>query len=304
MLSSSKVYSPWKANNIHLFLPFTSSVFVILGLLALQRAQAKGLSAWTTLIGLNWACGLVYPPLLLLGGEWHIARLHEPAIVGGLFMLGQFFVLLSIRWGDVSISAPVQGVKVILVPALAALFQVSDIRSNIWWAAALALIGIILVQAKKGHASRRQITLGILFALLAALCMSIFDLLLQHWAAPWGSGVFLTITFFTAALIATPLLPLADNWTKIRHCGATRPLILGCVLMAVQSIGMTFTLAQFGDATRVNIVYSLRGLWGVVLTWLLAKHLGLEHPLDQRTMKLRFAGALLLTIAVVAACFG
>jgi len=290
-----------KVSPIHLFLPLISSLFVIFALLYLQRAQSAGISAWTTLVGLNWACALVYPPLLLLGGEVHPELLYQPAIVGGLFLLGQFCVLLSIRWGDVSISAPVQGVKVLMVPALGALFLSAEISPTIWWSAARALVGIVLVQAKKGQGSRAQITASIAFAILAALCMSVFDLLLQQWAQAWGSGTFLPVSFTFAGLFAIPLIPWTDSPKRIRELKMTKVLLIGCLLMAVQSIGMTFTLAQFGDATRVNIVYSLRGLWGVLLTWLLAEQFGATAGMDNRVMKMRLAGAVLLTIAVVVA---
>ena len=70
--------------------------------------------------------------------------------------------------------------------------------------------------------------------------------------------------------------------------------------MAIQAIGMTVTLGIFGDATRVNIVYSLRGLWGVLLTWFLAR--GSQLPgvqANQRTMLMRLIGAVLIGVSVV-----
>ena len=70
--------------------------------------------------------------------------------------------------------------------------------------------------------------------------------------------------------------------------------------MAVQAIGMTVTLGLFGDATRVNIVYSLRGLWGVLLTWLLAHQvLKSEAVPSQRTMLMRLIGAVLIGFSVI-----
>jgi drug/metabolite transporter (DMT)-like permease len=188
-----------------------------------------------------------------------------------------------------------------MVPALGALFLSAEISPTIWWSAALALVGIVLVQAKKGQGSRAQITASIAFAILAALCMSVFDLLLQQWAQAWGSGTFLPVSFTFAGLFAIPLIPWTDSPKRIRELKMTKVLLIGCLLMAVQSIGMTFTLAQFGDATRVNIVYSLRGLWGVLLTWLLAEQFGATAGMDNRVMKMRLAGAVLLTIAVVVA---
>ena len=60
------------------------------------------------------------------------------------------------------------------------------------------------------------------------------------------------------------------------------------------------TLAQFGDAARVNVVYALRGLWGVALAWAVAHRWGGgEAALPHEVMLTRMAGALLLTAAVV-----
>jgi len=70
--------------------------------------------------------------------------------------------------------------------------------------------------------------------------------------------------------------------------------------MAVQAIGVTVTLGLFGDATRVNIVYSLRGLWGVLLTWVLAQRLAEPGSIaGNRTMTMRLIGAVLIGISVV-----
>ena len=70
--------------------------------------------------------------------------------------------------------------------------------------------------------------------------------------------------------------------------------------MAIQAIGMTVTLGLYGDATRVNIVYSLRGLWGVLLTWFLARHFAQAASLPgHRTMLMRLIGAVLIGASVV-----
>jgi hypothetical protein len=79
-------------------------------------------------------------------------------------------------------------------------------------------------------------------------------------------------------------------------------MILSTVLMPLQSMGMTIALSQFGDATRVNIVYALRGLWAIVFAWALAGSFeGGERYASQSVMLRRATGALLLTGAVVAA---
>jgi hypothetical protein len=71
-------------------------------------------------------------------------------------------------------------------------------------------------------------------------------------------------------------------------------------------MGIVVTIGTFGDAARVNIVYTLRGLWGVVLAWLLAKRFGIpEASHGGRIMLWRLSGAALLVSAVaIAIMFG
>jgi len=72
------------------------------------------------------------------------------------------------------------------------------------------------------------------------------------------------------------------------------------LLIGMQAICVVFTLSAFGDAPRVNVVYSMRGIWGVLLAWGAALIWGgSEADLGRQTMVLRLGGALLITISVV-----
>lgn len=77
-------------------------------------------------------------------------------------------------------------------------------------------------------------------------------------------------------------------------------LLGGAVLVALQGLLLITTIAVFGDATSVNIVYGTRGLWSVLLVWLAGRWLGSEE-FDRGAGVLggRLAGALLMTAAVV-----
>ena len=77
-------------------------------------------------------------------------------------------------------------------------------------------------------------------------------------------------------------------------------LALGTLLIALQAICIVFTLATFQDPTRVNVVYAMRGMWGVILAYLVARRWGgNEASLPKNVLVARFAGATLLTAAVV-----
>ncbi|MBN82441.1 MAG: hypothetical protein CMJ70_20100 [Planctomycetaceae bacterium] len=274
---------------------------MVLALLSLKRATQRGASAWTSMILVCWTGAIVFPTLTLLGGTLQpLTLLWQPALIGSLFLAGQLFTLLAVARGDVSIATPVLGIKLLIVPALSPLFVDDPISPMIWIAAAIAMAGIACVQAPDASLPRARVLASVGYALLAAFSMTLFDLLIQRWAPAWGAGYFLPCAFAAAGLFACAFLPLADRPATLRSQGALAPLLWGAVLMAVQAIGMTVTLGLFGDATRVNIVYSLRGLWGVLLTWLLAHQvLKSEAVPSQRTMLMRLIGAVLIGFSVI-----
>ena len=221
-------------------------------------------------------------------------------MIGALFLVGQLFTFLAVARGDVSVAAPVLGVKVLIVPALSPFFVDDELSSKVWIAAAVAVVGIGFVQARDKSIERSLIVASVGYALLAACSMTLFDLLIQRWAGVWGAGYFLPIAFGFAALFSLAFAPLADRPACLSRRGVIRPLAIGCVLMAIQAIGMTVTLGLYGDATRVNIVYSLRGLWGVLLTWFLTRNLvDSKIAPGNRTMMMRLIGAVLIGVSVV-----
>lgn len=291
----------WRCGAIHLLLPFCSSVLVVFGLLCLQRAQNRGVSTWTSMILVCWSSALVFPALSLLGGTMQpVGLFWQPAVIGGLFVAGQLFMFLAVARGDVSIAAPVLGVKVLIVPAASGFLVEEDLSPRIWVAAAIAVAGIACVQTRDATVDRSRILASVGYALLGASSMTLFDLLIQRWAPAWGAGYFLPIAFVFAALFSLAFAPLADRPSELKRLEVLRLLACGAVLMAVQAIGMTLTLGLFGDATRVNIVYSLRGLWGVLLSWIFMRQVsavGLAP--SHRTMVMRLIGAVLIGVSVV-----
>jgi drug/metabolite transporter (DMT)-like permease len=280
-----------------------SSILTVLGLLLLKRAQAQGTSTWTTLIVVTWTTAVAFSALTLIGGTLQpLSLVWQPAIVGALFLAGLSFTFLGVQIGDVSIVTPVQGVKVLLVPALAVLVVGDVAGTRIWLAAAIAMGGIWFIQSTDDTLDRSKVRISIGCALLAAVSLTFFDLLIQKWAPAWGPGYFLPIAFASTALLSLGFLNLARPNRQSIRSQLCWPLVIGALLMAVQAFGMTYTIAQFGDATRVNIVYSLRGLWGVLLTWALAKSLGLSDTLPTSSVMLkRLAGAILIGVSIVLA---
>ena len=139
----------------------------------------------------------------------------------------------------------------------------------------------------------------------ASLSFSIFDVLIQHFCstpeATWSTGRFLPLMFWFVAFY-TLLFLIGFQREVFDVASIRRPLLIGGSLIAMQAICVVFTLSVFGDAPRVNVVYSMRGIWGVVLAWAVARTIGgSEADLSRKTMGLRLCGATLITVSVVIA---
>ncbi len=286
---------------MHLLLPLLASLLFVCGLLFIKRSSGAGVGPWTITFLANEFAALLFSLLWFFGGPgqpWGL--LWQPAIIAGLYILGLLFTFLAIERGDVSVAAPVFGVKVILVAFLLTLVGDQALPKNVWYAAALATAGIALIQwTGQGH--RRHVVLTICLACAAATSYASFDVLVQRWAPAWGAGRFLPIVYWIVGLLSLGFLPWVQ-WSKLREPAIRRCLVPGAMLIALQAVCIVLTLSVFGDAARVNVVYALRGFWAVVLAWAAAKLWGgSEAFLGRKTFLTRLAGAGLLTVAVVLA---
>jgi hypothetical protein len=198
----------------------------------------------------------------------------------------------------VSIATPIFGVKVVFVAVLLTLFGLQTLPVSVWYAAVLATMGIALIQwTGRGHP--RRVAFTVMLALSAALSYATFDVLVQRWAPIWGAGRFLPLVYWMVAVASLGMIPWV-RWNDLRDSTVMRPLLFGSMLIAMQAICIVAAVAIFGDAARVNVVYALRGLWGVLLAWAAAKIWGGNESEHSRSVMLtRAAGAVILTLAVI-----
>lgn len=289
----------YPSGTMHLLLPLLASILFVCGLILIKRAGAAGAGSVTTLFMANQFSAAAFSLLWVLGGTpqpW--TMLWQPAVIAALFMLGLMFTFLAIERGDVSIATPVFGLKVLLVAVLLTSVGQERLPAQVWYAAMLATAGIGLIQWTGRHHPRR-IVFTIVLALSAATMYATFDVLVQRWAPSWGAGRFLPTVYWIVALMSLAMLPWV-NWSKLAKPEVRRPLIPGAALIAVQAVCIVVTVAVFGDAARVNVVYALRGLWGVGLAWIVARFWGgAEAELDRAVLVTRLVGAGLLTTAVI-----
>ena len=284
---------------MHLLLPLLASILLICGLLFFKRAGEAGCGAVTPLAITNAFSAIAFSTLWVLGGTMQpLSMLWQPAIVAILFNLGLAFTFMAVERGDVSIATPVLGVKVIFVAALLTLFVGQELPGVVWCAAVLAALGIAVIQWT-GKADARSAVFTILFAVMAAASFASFDVLVQQWAPRWGTGRFLPIVFALVGVTSLAMMPWVD-FRALRKPKLRMLVFAGAALFAAQAVCLVFTLAEFGDAARVNVVYTLRGLWGVALAWAAAKVWGgAEAELARGQLITRVAGAIMLTAAVI-----
>lgn len=286
---------------MHLFLPLLSAILYVVAALFIKQASSFGVGLWRTTFVANLICSLLFSSLIFLGGQIpDDATWWQPALVAFLFLSGQVLSFLAIERGDVSVATPVMGVKVIIVAVLVVSLLGETVPLTLWLAALAASAGIAFLNRRGSGTRHNNIGLTIVLAVVAAAAYALFDVLVQKWSPAWGTGRFLPVMMGFVAVYSFGLIPFFHGSLKAIPRPAWRPLLLGGFLIALQGIILITTLAEFGDATAVNVVYSSRGLWSVLAVWWLGHWFGnREREQGGRVLVSRFAGASLLMIAIV-----
>lgn len=304
---------------IHHLLALAWGMIYAVGAICLKVSTAGGIGPWRTAFVSNAVFAVALLPSLFFSPEPFDAGLIPIALtLGTTFFAGQLFTFLALHEGDVSLATPLLGTKVMLVAWFSALLLGEGVGWRLWVASALTTVAIGLLgggradredgTAEVRRAARRRRTrkllLTILFSLVSAAGFAVTDVLLQHWGerhhflvlAPpmmavvmfWSLGL---IPFFSRGLGS--ISPAVAGW-----------LIVGSILVMLQGAGMAFTLATFGHATEVNIVYSARGFWGVLVVWAVGARvfqLAERNEGGNRLMLQRLIGATVLMGAIVLA---
>jgi drug/metabolite transporter (DMT)-like permease len=268
------------------------------GALVVKRAGAFGVGVWRTAFVANVICALVFQPLLLFGGHFEAALWWQPVVTGACFVTGQWLTFIALERGDVSVATPVLGLKIIFV-ALVVTFVVGEaLRWQLWVAALLATGGIALLNWGGGR-PHHDVGRTILAAGAAAAVYAVFDVLVQTWAPRWGMGRFLPLTMGWAGVLSFAFIPqFRAPLSAIPRAGWPW-LVGGSLLLGVQSVIFVSTLAHWGRAAANNVVYSSRGLWTIILIWLVGHWVSSpEQAHGRRILAWRLVGATLMLSAI------
>lgn len=295
-------------DSLHLVFPLLSSILFVLAATYARKATSAGVTPYTATALSNFTLAIIWLVIGLSQDAWiPLGSLWQAVWIGAAFVTGQLATYLAFRLGDVSLATPVFGVKIIMVAFMSSMLADQGITTSIWTAAALATVGVAVIQFGASANSETKLTarraaFSIGFALLAATLLSIFDIAVQRAGKEHGALPFLSTMFVSVGVLSLGLLPWTNSVAQIRSIGASKPLLLAAGFMAAQGLSVTYALGQFGDATRINIVYSLRGLWSVLFAWIAARFLAKAGSgMSRSTLLYRFIGAVMVTLAIVIA---
>ena len=276
-----------------------AAVFYAAGAILVKRAAELGVGAWRTAFVANMIGTLLYLPLLGLGGVWRGELWWQPVIVAGCYVGGQVLTFISFDRGDVSVATPVLGIKILLVAVLVALWGGEALRWQLWVAAVLAAMGIALLSRRNVAGGHHHVGRTIVSAGGAAACFAILDVLVQRWSPLWGLGRFLPLVVAIAAMFSLGFIPRfraplsAIPWTTWRW------LLGGTLIIGIQSAVFVSLVAAKGHAASINVVYSSRGLWTVILVWWLGHWVqSREQHLEGGVLFWRLAGAATMIAAI------
>jgi drug/metabolite transporter (DMT)-like permease len=283
-----------------ILLPLICGFIYVVGALCLKRAAELGAGVWRATFVANLTMAVSFAPTWLIGGEEHpLTDYWQPALTGLLFTVAQLLIYLAISHGDVSVTTPVMGTKSILVAVIASVLFATKIPPTWWWAAALCAVAVLLLSWNGGAPHRRVgMTIGLTTA--SATIYAFSDVLVQQWAPAWGVGRFLPIMFSVMGVLSFGFMPFFHGPLREISAATWRWLAPGAVLLAINNAAFAYTLARWHDATAANIIYSSRGLWSVVLVWVVGHWFGnQERHAGKGAMLSRLIGAGLMVAAIV-----
>ncbi|MDX1564659.1 MAG: hypothetical protein R3236_04590, partial [Phycisphaeraceae bacterium] len=208
------------------------------------------------------------------------------------------FTFLSLKHGDVSVATPVLGVKVVMVAVFVTLIAGSTLSPSLWAAAALASLGVALIN-KRPAVKHHHVGKTIFTAMLAAASYAMFDVLVQKWSGAWGLGTFLPTAMIASAIVSLAFIPRMEPVPQRGKGRMQGWLAAGAIAISVQSLLIVYAIARYGKAPEINVVYASRGLWSILLIWLVGHWFSsLEATNARSVLGWRFAGAVLMIAAI------
>lgn len=265
-----------------------------------KRALSQGVGILRLSFIMNWVFVPVFSIVLLSHkGSIPWTQLQFPVLTGLLFFLGQVFTFAAIRFGDVSLQTPVMGTKAVFTVLIAVLLGTEVVSVPIAMASLLSMLGVALLGFSGDGVER--VGRSLCLALASSFFFAGSDTMVGYYAGGFGVPMFLFLTILVNALLSCLLIPFFREPIRCMPPTAWPWIIAACLLMAGQGLLLNYTLGRYQHVAAINVIYSTRGLWSVVLgamaIRLFAQTTGPAAP--RRIFIFRMAGALLMCIGIV-----
>ena len=270
-----------------------AALLYALGYLELKASIHHGATSKRVNIFSNYAMAAWSMPLAFLAfilpthPNWTAAFAAIGA--GVCLFIGRICTVKALAKADLSISAPLLGMKTVLV----ALFSILLLHAPVGWhlmsAAVLTVLALTLLQIGPDHNKHhRRAAVG--WAMGASILFALVDVLTQGYARTSGVAFFQPVMFVVLAAM-TPLLgstPPAPGVAKKR-------LLIGSAVIGFQAPLVIMLIGLFGQATLINILYATRTIWSVAVDAWKGEGNAREYWVA------RLSGAVLLLAAIVLA---
>ncbi len=287
----------------YLLMPFFGAILFATSSLAYKKAFEQGARVSQVFLANNLCLVALFLPLLAFDEKpipW--IDLGQPLLAGSAFCAANLLNFKALQAGDVSLVTPLMGTKVLFVALLARLaFGESGGVTHIV-AAAMTTAGIFLLGFTDNRAGR-WVGAATAYALMSGFTFACCDILMQQWASSFGVLHFLPIMFGWVGLLSAGTAAFTGSITEAPWRRCWRWVGFAAIMMGFQALLIATSISFFRDATGINIVYSLRGLMGIGLVWILGRRVAhLERGSSAPgALWARVLGAVLILAAIVLA---
>lgn len=281
-------------------IPLMSAFIVAIANLALKRAFKDGFGVMQATFFIAWLLLIATSFTLLISHEvYDWSRLWVPILTGLLVLIGNILINASFSTGDVTVQTPLQGTKVIFVATIS-LFLIPGAIPLSWWIGTILTFISVMLIGSKDLFTKRHSLLAIIYSILSSVLFALTDVIVAKESTLFGKWPFFFIMALSFALFSLTLIPFFHGRLFSLPKLTMKWGLIGVVCVVLQHFALLFVLSTYRMPTVVNIVYSARSIFAIVLTWY-AGHLfgNVEKDAGKSIFIRRFIGSVLLSIAII-----
>lgn len=289
----------------YLFLALISAVAYSIGSLFNKQAMAGGCGYFRVTAFTIWcSSALLFPLAFIYSDPLPLHVWYQPLVAAVFFSLGSIFFILALRTGDLSIVAPVSGIKPVINALLVAVFLNVDVPISTWIACGLTAIALVVLRTPN-TSTRHSFFKTTWITLLCVTSFAFCDTCFQRWSDNWGILRFSAITFMISSIVALAMIPLFNTPWKRMTPQAKKHVLIGAAFCAIPGLCMGLALGRYGHAPEVNVIYSTRAIFSIGIVWFFGRYIGnIEHTASLTVLFRRIAGATILLGAIALILFG